>query len=196
MATKPYPVTNTSLFTLLKEESMRLFNGARPRTKFTPVEAPKQPNDVYFGLSQENSELVVVKALNSDGSPVAAGDLVGITPKGAVLATDVNPSLGFYLDDEGSIELAETKKDNHEKNILPKLVGEKPSRPKYWPWELAIDHCPDGAVRVIAVNPANGKRYKNGNLVKFLPNGTVYFYHTIEPMLGMPLDMEGRLVIL
>lgn len=175
---------------------MRLYNGARPRTKFTPVEAPKTPKDVFFDLKQENPELVIVQAIDQSGYPVHCGELVGITPKGVVRAENVNPDLGFYLDEEGMIELAETKKDNHEVNILPKLRGEKASAPKYWPWELAVDHTPDGAVRVIAVNPANGKRYKNGNLIKFLPNGTVYFYDTIEPMLGFPTDSDGRLVIL
>ena len=97
------------------------------------------------------------------------------------------------------------------KGIIPDAFG----RPRTAPpapaptgleWELAImPHVPtkkgyrvkngEGSVILRAVTP-DGERIPHGNIAKILPDGTVYLYHTVNPALNLPLDAEGRLVII
>jgi hypothetical protein len=61
---------------------------------------------------------------------------------------------------------------------------------------LALELSPyKDSARVIVVD-AEGKRIKNGNLIKIVPNEGVYLYHTIDPRFGLPTDEDGRLVLL
>jgi hypothetical protein len=70
-----------------------------------------------------------------------------------------------------------------------------PEKPK--PIEFALKlkpHTASGSMRLVAVEKETGARIPDGNLLKFKPDGTVYFYHTINPRLGLKLDRFGRLV--
>ncbi len=97
------------------------------------------------------------------------------------------------------------------KRLLISIFGRKKKPVINWAASL-IEHDPTGAARVVAV-PADGssrldmsKRNKAGsygvpviphaNLVKVLPNGKLYLYHTINPDLGIPLTAEGRMIVI
>lgn len=51
-----------------------------------------------------------------------------------------------------------------------------------------------GGVRLVAVGP-DGKRMKNANIAKFQVSGTIYLYHTVNPILGLQTDADGRVVV-
>lgn len=53
-------------------------------------------------------------------------------------------------------------------------------------------HTASGSVRLVIVD-AKGKQVKDGNVLKFKPDGTFYRYHTINKGCGVPRDNEGRI---
>jgi hypothetical protein len=57
-----------------------------------------------------------------------------------------------------------------------------------------MPHTASESVRLVAVDK-HGNRIPDGNLLKFLPNGSIYLYKTVNPALGLNTDSEGRLVI-
>lgn len=50
------------------------------------------------------------------------------------------------------------------------------------------------AIILKAVTPTGGA-IKDGNLIKFKSDGTIYLYKTVNPGLGLPLDRMGRVTL-
>jgi hypothetical protein len=80
-----------------------------------------------------------------------------------------------------------------------KIAGprSRPVRPVERDIELTLELTKyKDAVRVVAIDANTGERLPDGNLVKIVPNEGVYLYHTINPDLGLPVDRQGRLILL
>ena len=47
------------------------------------------------------------------------------------------------------------------------------------------------SIRLVAVNE-DGEQIPDGNLLKIKPDGSVYRYHTVNPILGLPTSGQGQ----
>ena len=138
-----------------------------------------------------------VRAVNEDGVSYPNGEILKlITETGTVLRTPgLNPKLGFKLSPAGCIAVS-CHRDSHPATIqfldAPVFLTSQGAGDERF--ALAIDDY-KGSRRLVAVNVARNARVKDGNLLKFKVDGTLYSYHTINKVLGARTNQDGMLLV-
>ena len=153
--------------------------------------APPTPI-VNLELANIPTGLAVKEVGNSSGHLIIIDKNTGVARKNTGIVIP-----GLQKDWQGKVKEGGEYDDNGTVNVIHQLPDQPRTKnpgPTKIDFKLALAYAPDGQVRLVAVDPTSGKRIENGNIVKFLDNGTMYWYKTIEPRLGLPLNLDGSLV--
>ena len=138
-----------------------------------------------------------IVATGKDGRELPKGSIVFLNAdtQEVDMVQNVASNLGFKLSPGGMVVVNCANGDNgtaiNWSAKFPKLS--KPQTNGNREWDLAITYY-KGSLRLVAANK-EGARIKHGNLLKFKKDGTIYAYHTINPILGLKTDRNGRLII-
>lgn len=76
--------------------------------KLEVFKSSKTKKTVFLDLCSDEDGAIVLCAVDESGSPLSAGYLLYIEPSGHILRIEnVDPSLGFKLDEEGRVVVGE-----------------------------------------------------------------------------------------
>lgn len=67
----------------------------------------EKSDEFYLNLKRTSGNIIILECLGPDGDWMYAGNLFTISKEGICLSKDVNPDLGFDLDEKGRLKVIE-----------------------------------------------------------------------------------------